>query len=375
MTLRTSEQSTAFEAFIESVYRLDGVDQIVATIGTLQIPLPYKVRIKILFSELEPRSYFETLATGPSESISQFGAGFETRILVGRPIPRTVRSHFFLVRFPNLSHHVEALVSICTADQWRTITRICRDAYPKLAPINLSQTELLGCAKKLKHYKEYSVRVKAFSASSRIRSASTRSRKSIREWTDEDLDKVSKDVRERGLVLNSMDLEFFPSVGGVDHVIPRATGTIRRSGELSVTGSFDVVFEAVAEEVARIGLKKLEFLSGRGLRESSYTPRPLSIEFNSRIFDDLENVRSFVTAVRKYPKSMHAVLHGNPYAHIKLVDILDRSSFELWVIPPKRIALIPGIRATGPAFDRLVAYLFDKVREGQLQDYGVTRQG
>ena len=78
-------------------------------------------------------------------------------------------------------------------------------------------------------------------------------------------------------------------------------------------------------------------LAGRGLREVKYKPRPLAINFTQPIFDDLEAVRGFVQLLSKFPCPMHAVEHGNPYAHVKITDLYDYSAFEVWAIPPARI--------------------------------------
>lgn len=87
------------------------------------------------------------------------------------------------------------------------------------------------------------------------------------------------------------------------------------------------------------------------------------------VFEKLDTVQNFVHILSKYPNSMHAVVHGNPYAHVKLTDIFDGSSFDIWAISPSRIALMPGLKATEAAFERLVHYIFDKFREGQIANY------
>jgi len=90
------------------------------------------------------------------------------------------------------------------------------------------------------------------------------------------------------------------------------------------------------------------------------------------------NQGNFVHILSKYPHSMYAIEHGNPYAHVKLADIYDGSSFDVWAISPSRIALIPGLKASEAAFERLVHFIFDKFREGQIANYdyeGRTLEG
>lgn len=170
-------------------------------------------------------------------------------------------------------------------------------------------------------------------------------------------------------MLTSIDLDFFPRFDGHVHVVPKVSCKIRKEGEIEVTGSLRLAFDTVVEEVARVGLKKLRFFSRRGLREANYEPHPLAIKYRGDLFEDVTNVRSLVTLLAKYPHSMHAVQHGNPYAHVKLTDTSDFSSFEVWAVPPSRVVLLPGLKASEAAFERLVHYIFDGFREGAVANY------
>ncbi len=171
-------------------------------------------------------------------------------------------------------------------------------------------------------------------------------------------------IQDRPQVVTSLDVDFLPRVGGHSHIRPKARCKIRKAGEIEVSGSFQLAFDAVATQVARVGEKKLRFFHGRGLRETQYTPRPLAINYPSPLFDDVKVVRSFVQVLAKYPQSMHAVAHGNPYAHVRLTDLFEGSSFDIWAITPQRVALIPGLKASEAAFERIVHYIFDAFREG-----------
>jgi len=261
------------------------------------------------------------------------------------------------------------VISICKSDEWKIMERLIKDEYPRLVPILLSQGELIAGVKRLRQAALHNVRVKSFSAKEKLGETSNKGKTSIREWTDKQLDEALQIIRERGQVLTSLEVEFFPRVGDRSHVVPKATCKIRKTGEIEVTGSLRLAFNAVAKEVARVGEKKLRNYSGRGLREAEYKPRPLAINFQQPIFDDLETVRGFVHLLSKYPRSMHAVEHGNPYAHVKITDLFDYSAFEVWAIPPSRIALLPGLKASEAAFERLVHHIFDGFNEGQVVEY------
>jgi hypothetical protein len=151
--------------------------------------------------------------------------------------------------------------------------------------------------------------------------------------------------------------------------MPRAICKIRKEGEIEVTGSLRLVFDAVAVQIAKAGEEKLNFFSGRSLKDSQYKPRPLSIDFKHLAFEKIESVRAFVDVLRIYPHSLHAVEHGNPYAHVKVTDMFDGSCFDIWAVPPQRIALIPGLKASEGAFERIVHYIFERFKEGDVVEY------
>jgi hypothetical protein len=122
----------------------------------------------------------------------------------------------------------------------------------------------------------------------------------------------------------------------------------------------------VIADVVAAGAEKLKFLSNRGLRDRKYSPAPLSIHFKRRVFDDLGEVRRFVDVMRKYPHSAYAIEHGNPYAHLQLSDRYDGSSFELWAVTSDDILVVPRLRATEAALERLIHYIYDEFREGEV---------
>ena len=53
----------------------------------------------------------------------------------------------------------------------------------------------------------------------------------------------------------------------------------------------------------------------------------------------------------------------------KAKEALDGSSFEVWAISSNQLALIPGLKASEAAFERLTDYVFEKFREGKVRDY------
>lgn len=372
LRISTKQEEREFEAYVEALFKL-GDDSIVrAELDRLEVPTPYRLRIKVLYSEIPVTAVLERLVQkGNLQHLNKESGTYVYEGIIGRLRPHKVRVPFFVSSFDetDIKGNVQAIVAICRTTQWKALKQLLKNTYPRLVPILLSQMELIQCAKKLKQVTRHNVNVKALSAKETFNGKEGEYRKSLRVWTDEELDKALNIVRDRRQIITSLDVEFFPIIGDYAHVLPRATCKIRKDGEIEVTGSYNLAFDGVAIQIARAGEKKLRFFSGRGLRVSSYKPRPLAVNFKQPVFEGIEIIRIFVEILSKYPHSMHAVEHGNPYAHVKLTDIYDGSSFDVWAISPSRIALMPGLKASEAAFERLVHYIFDKFREGEIANY------
>lgn len=372
--LDSNEERLAFEAYVEALLSAGDEEEVYANLTQLDVPLPYRTRVKVIYSPTSPRRVLEQLCQSSElRRLEGSDGGYVYEAVVGRKKTRRVVVKFFILKFPQkkVSTKVQALVSVCTSEQWMLLRRFVTKVYPRLVPILLSQSELINSAKQLRSNVGHRVHVRNFSAREKINNKHRETR-SVREWTDEGLEKALIEIRNRRQVIQSLELEFFPRVGSRTHVRPSVRCKIRKEGEVEVTGSFGLAFSVVATPIAEAGEKKLEFLSGRGMREASYKPRPLSLHFGQPVFEGAEDIREFLSAIRKFPHSMHAIEHGNPYAHLKVTDLFDGSSFEIWAISPDRLSLVPGLTATEAAFERIVHYIFDDFRQGELREHGAA---
>jgi hypothetical protein len=371
--LETEKEEREFESYIEALCKLDNPITIRKELNRLDVPAPYRLRIKVLYSQNSVTGVMDKLVEkGFLKYLKKQANTYLFHTTIGKKIHIEARIPFYIESFPDviLGENVQAVIAICKTKQWKALGRFIKNKYPKLVPILLSQQELIQSAKRLKKFTDHSVNVKALSAKEAFNGETKDFKKSVRMWTDEALENVLFSVQDRRQTIMSLDVEFYPQIGNYKHVQPKAVCKIRKNGEIEVTGNYKLAFEAVATQIAEVGEKKLRFFSGRGLRSSQYQPRPLAINFSQPVFDEIETIRNFVEILSKYPRSMHAVEHGNPYAHVKMTDIYDGSSFDVWAISPSRIALIPGLKATEAAYERLVHYIFDRFREGQITDYG-----
>jgi hypothetical protein len=96
---------------------------------------------------------------------------------------------------------------------------------------------------------------------------------------------------------------------------------------------------------------------------------PLVIEFDADQFNDVDENKRLIQAMRKMRTSSVSVLHGNPYLHLSLLDYFDGSAFDLWVLDDRRIVLVPQMKASVAAIKRLINHIFDDYAEGSLSSY------
>ncbi|MEK6303016.1 MAG: hypothetical protein AABO41_20075 [Acidobacteriota bacterium] len=371
--VQSAREEREFEAYVKALLlNSENDDKVLDALAELDVPSPYRVRVKVVYAETSPKAVIDHLAKGRKlKRLTDRSASYIYEARIGDTDESQVRVPFFIADFKreHLGNGLNAIVAVCKTYPWQALRRFLNREYPDIVPILLSQSELIRGARLLKQETGHDVHVTAFSAKETLQGITGKRRKSVREWTDEELDKALLNIQDRHQLLTSLDVDFFPRMGSHSHIRPKASCKIRKDGEIEVSGSFSLAFHTVAAQVARVGEHKLKFFSGRGLREAHYDPKPLAINFPRPVFDEVATVRNLVHVLSKYPRSMHAVAHGNPYAQVRLTDLFDGSSFDVWAIPPQRIALVPGLKASEAAVERLVHYIFDTFREGQIATY------
>lgn len=368
--LQTAEQRRQFEAFLAAVFALGDLSGITDALREMSPPAPYRIRMKAVYSTGPAERVFDALARdGLFQRVTPRGPGFTFDALKGTQIDSRV---FFAV-LPTGQPHVAVLVTVAEREEWHLLLRQVRKQYPDLVPIHLSQRELLESVTLLTRRvrNTYDLRVRELSAKETVRTSEGKHVKSVREWTDEDWDKAIAHVSQRRQIITKVAFSFHRRIGETIDVVPTALCKVSKSGEIEFTGRYDLIWSNVVAHVAEAGEKKLSFYAKRGLREREYQPAPLAVTYPQPVFNDLEEVRRLVSVLTKYPKSMHAVQHGNPYAYVQVADIYDGSSFDIWAVSPESITVVPKLKATEAAVARLIQYIFDHFREGTVENYGV----
>lgn len=358
-----------FEVFVEEILASPAT-AVRQHLADLSVPDPFRLRMKVLYSR-DPLPVVFERQKKLGNVVERHPHAFRLERSVGRSGVRRIRIPFAVLKAgpPNMF----VAIAVCVRDDWQTLVRFLDGRYPQLVPVYLSQRELIASIKTRRHSTpDLDLRVREMVASEDIETETGKRKRSVREWTDEDLDNLLVHVEDRRQIITSLRFDFHRRLNDKVDVTPTLSCKVTRDAVVEITGKFTVAWDTVIADVAAAGAAKLKFFSNRGLRERNYSPAPLAIHFKRPVFDDIAEVRRFVDVMRKYPHSAYAVEHGNPYAHLQLSDRYDGSSFELWAVTPDDILVVPRLRATEGAVERLIHYIYDAFREGEVTDAGAA---
>jgi hypothetical protein len=149
-----------------------------------------------------------------------------------------------------------------------------------------------------------------------------------------------------------------------------ATISVTRQGIVKATGLLNRAYSVFTMSVCKTIHENITLFSRRArLARQDLSTSPLVIEFDTDQFGEVEENKRLIQAMRKMRTTSVSVLHGNPYLHLSLLDYLDGSAFDLWVLDDRRIILVPQMKASVAAIKRLVNHIFDDYAEGRLSSY------
>lgn len=262
------------------------------------------------------------------------------------------------------------IISVCSGTVWeRSIARLLRSLYPAVAPVFLSQKELVSLLQSAKAiFPDARLRIIGHSRKKRLKTGTRRKFESSRTRTEKPLELVFKEAEEQNFWFESISFDYRRD--GRETEDPNGglpSATISKYGTFFCTSGFDRFRYAVLQDMAQMAARKMEFFANRSRRTTEQCKaRPISISFDSAAFRNIDDNRNFIGILRKMPGTSCALLHGNPYVHLFLKDGADNSGTDVWVLKDDEVLLIPQLKASEAALKRLVNYIFEEWREGQM---------
>lgn len=146
-------------------------------------------------------------------------------------------------------------------------------------------------------------------------------------------------------------------------------GHFSRGGLFKFRHSFLIFKERVLPHVLRLTKGKFKLYSNRSREDNGGEVSPLVIKLEAGTFDDRRQNRRFIEAVQGMKYTSVGIYHANPYINMSLVDHMDGSTFEIWVMSPDKITIVPQLRTTQASLSRLIAHIFEKFQEGDVVEY------
>lgn len=145
--------------------------------------------------------------------------------------------------------------------------------------------------------------------------------------------------------------------------------SLTRQGVLKTDGMFEQVFNSFIIPTCKTLHENTVIFGNRSRRDNkTLSVKPLAINFESEQFSDVSENAKFIKAMRGFKTASVSVLHGNPYLHLSITDYYDGSNFEVWVLNPKQIFIVPQLKGSVYAIKRLVNHIFDTYAEGEVVD-------
>lgn len=276
-------------------------------------------------------------------------------------------------RFERISY----LVSVCSGIVWeRSIMRLARSLYPSLVPVFFSQQEMLDLLQQAKQiFPATRLRIVGHTRKKRLKTGTRRKYETSRTRTEKSLETVFEEAEEQNFWFQSVGFEYTPERENntVDFEGSLPSATLSKYGAFFCTSGFDRFLHGVLNQMVQIANRKMTFFSNRSRRSiEQFKARPITITFTSPAFRSVENNTRFSNIIRKMPRISCSVLHNNPYIHLSVVDTKDGSGTDLWVLKEDEIMLVPQLKASEAALKRLVNYIFEEWREGEVSSASST---
>jgi hypothetical protein len=146
--------------------------------------------------------------------------------------------------------------------------------------------------------------------------------------------------------------------------------SLTRDGLVKCDDLFSQVWDDFVEPICKTHHENFNLFTKRSRRDNpDLLSKPLVVRFERDQFEDVEENKRFIQSMRSMHTTSVSVLHGNPYIHLGLIDYLDGSAFDLWVLDAQELIIVPQMHASIGSIQRLVNHVFDTYAEGEIVDY------
>jgi hypothetical protein len=190
-------------------------------------------------------------------------------------------------------------------------------------------------------------------------------------WTDLPYKDVFRDARQSDSWVEKVYFDLLPQTEAAVSSRTRKvlSGSIARNGVFRFELGFREFYETVIEQGIDTFVKRTAQLSNRErMKETRFAAKPLFIEFDSPVFRDKEQNKKLIQAIKTLPYSARSAIHDNPYLHLTIIDYLDNSNYDVWVLSDSRISIVPQTVCTTNSLNRFCDHVSREFQEGIIRD-------
>lgn len=269
---------------------------------------------------------------------------------------------------------------------WEKISvKISKSMYPYLMPIYYKQKELEKAFNNLQFFlgNDYQIRIqdltlkesRGLDKEPHITKQDTK-----RWWTNISIVDVFNLAKEQSLLFTSLKYSInYQRPTNPDYRKPpeidfkkSISGRISKFGRINFDHSYSIINNGLIDLLETTSIQRLKLFENRSLLDQNYAQsRPIQISYPYDIFANTEEIRKTGDVFSKYPNASRIEYHCNPYYHSSVADYLDGSSFDIWITSLRKIIIIPQLKASVQAFERLTTFVFSNFGEGIVDDFAI----
>lgn len=246
------------------------------------------------------------------------------------------------------------------------IAKLMDKHFPSISRVFLTNSELHMIFSNLEESTNYRIQVKSSVGKKRL--PGENKRESQVTYTDLPYSEVFEQIEAQDQWVQSVRY-YSKREPGSEPNTEFFSGLISRSGFFSIRRNSVPLFKTIIPLAIKYASARNAYLRVREEKASNPKPEPIVVKFAEDIFADISKNKQFVDALVEMDSSSISEYHSNPYIHLSLLDYLDGSSYDIWVVSANRIVIIPEFRASAGSMTRLLNHIFERVKEGEIEDY------
>jgi hypothetical protein len=379
MTQQMSNPINAFEEYVHLVQSQEELDYYLR--NSLSIDEPYiECRECIVYHKGDLGAYFNSIDPEYAFTINCINKNIPAFIISRKNEKEEKPNQGIIVILKSTNDFLYRIVTVSRSEFWNNVVKpFLRKKYPAISIVYFRQDELeqalLNFEIKMIHQFSNKARISVVEVTRKSERASKLSQRikyinTERSWTNSSLSETFVELKERGFWFTSLKFQISIAKSPNGRYYRRATGRISKFGAFSCTNMYNEVRLYLIEPLEHIAAERMHLLEGRGIVERDYKPGPpLEIVYDEEVFNTTEKVRQFGETLSHYHDASIVTYHGNPYYHANIADQRDGSSFEIWVLSQHRILISPQAKSSAHALSRVISYIFDRFKEGDISEY------